>query len=196
MRKRQNGKCNVRNFWQVFSWVMSFDVPAFKVCIFASDFELEYINISSRHSNSNFAHHIIIHWSLSIRCKLNVYIVTHIKRETIYDKLIFFCKISKAKKVNRMRKIWVRISTTNIYYFIYSKIQNLKSLVKSQTLNADTSGLIPKRRNCLKYLTLHLPFCPPFRKKKYSNWMALLSTLKSTALDETIKCASKWFILT
>ena len=30
----------------------------------------------------------------------------------------------------------------------------LKSLVKTRTLNADTSGLIPKR-NRLKFLTLH-----------------------------------------
>ena len=51
-----------------FSSVMSSDVPAFKVLVFASDFdflnivELEYMNISSRHSNSNFAHYIVIYW--------------------------------------------------------------------------------------------------------------------------------------
>ena len=39
MRKRQNGECNVRNFWRLL-FGMSSDIPAFKVCIFASDFEV------------------------------------------------------------------------------------------------------------------------------------------------------------
>ena len=49
-----------------FFFGMSSDVPRFKVGVFASDlnFELEWMNISSRHSNSNFAYHIVIHWSL------------------------------------------------------------------------------------------------------------------------------------
>ena len=38
MRKRQNGKCNVRNFRQFF-FDMSFEVLEFKVCVFPSDFE-------------------------------------------------------------------------------------------------------------------------------------------------------------
>ena len=44
-------------------------------------------------------------------------------------------------------------------------------------------------------LTLHSPFYL-FIRKKYSNWMAILSTLESTTLDETIRCASKWLSLT
>ena len=38
MRKRQNSECNVENFRRFF-FGMSSDVPAFKVCIFASDFK-------------------------------------------------------------------------------------------------------------------------------------------------------------
>ena len=38
MRKVKNGECNVRNFRRVF-FGMSFDETAFKVYIFASDFE-------------------------------------------------------------------------------------------------------------------------------------------------------------
>ena len=38
MRKGQNGECNVRNFMMFFLG-MSSDVTAFKVRIFASDFE-------------------------------------------------------------------------------------------------------------------------------------------------------------
>ena len=37
-KKRQNGECNVRNFRRFFIG-MSSDVPAFKVHVFASDFE-------------------------------------------------------------------------------------------------------------------------------------------------------------
>ena len=36
----------------------------------------------------------------------------------------------------------------------------------------------------------------PSYQEKYSNWMAILSTLESSTLDEIIKCTSKWFILT
>ena len=36
--KRQNGECNVRNFRRFF-FGMSPDVPAFKICIFTSDFK-------------------------------------------------------------------------------------------------------------------------------------------------------------
>ena len=35
----------------------------------------------------------------------------------------------------------------------------------------------------------------PFYQKKYSNCMAILSTLEFSTLDETIRCASKWLIL-
>ena len=48
-----------------------------------------------------------------------------------------------------------------------------------------------KKGNCLKFLTLHSPFCLLIRKKKYSNGMAILSSLESTALKEAIRCASK-----
>ena len=37
------------------------------------------------------------------------------QRETIYDKLIFFCKIVKAMKVKRVSKIWVKMSIINIH---------------------------------------------------------------------------------
>ena len=36
----------------------------------------------------------------------------------------------------------------------------------------------------------------PSYQKNYSNWMAILITLKSTSLDETVKCIKEWFILT
>ena len=80
---------------------MSYDVPAFKVHVFASDF--------------NF-------W-----IEINEFIM----------------------------------STTNFHFTL---IQNSKSLVKTRTLYAGTSGLIP-RKNRLKFPTFHLPFAFLSEKK-------------------------------
>ena len=75
-------------------------------------------------------------------------------------------------KVKRVSKIWVRTSTTNIH--LLQSIQNKKQKTKTKTktkqkitrikkMNAGISGLIPKR-NRLKYLTMHSPFCCFIRK--------------------------------
>ena len=57
-----------------------------------------------------------------------------------------------------------------------------------------TSELIPKKTR-LKFLTLHSPFCFFLIKILKTN-LPFLSTLESISLDETIRCASKWFTLT
>ena len=49
--------------------------------------------------------------------------------------------------------------------YSFTPIQTLKLLVKMRTLDAGTPGLIPKR-NRLKFLTSHFPFCLFIRKKK------------------------------
>ena len=114
IRKWQNGECNVRNFRRFF-FGMSSDVPAFKVRVFASDFEC-LINISSRHSNSNFAHHIVIHWSLFKMWFESLLNSSH-QRETIYDKLIFFAKLVKQWK----SKVWAKFELEcTLLIFIYS----------------------------------------------------------------------------
>ena len=98
------------------------------------------------------------------------------------------CKIGEAIKVKRVSKIWVKMSTIDFIYFD----SKFKPLVKTQTLNAGTSGLIPKG-NRVKFLTLHLPFHLFIRK--ILKLIAILSTLESIPLDETIRSALKWFIL-
>ena len=48
-----------------------------------------------------------------------------------------------------------------------------------------------------KFVTLHSQFCLFIKKEnKQTNWMAILSTLESTILNETIRFTSKWFVLT
>ena len=73
MRKRQNGECNIRNFKR-FLFGMSPDIPAFKVRFLqvTLNFELE-VNyyISSRYSNSNFAHSFDIHRPTNIAKSIN-----------------------------------------------------------------------------------------------------------------------------
>ena len=129
----------------------------------------------------------------SSRCKLKVYIITNTKEKPSTINWFFSRKIGKPMKVKRVSKIWVRRSSTSIQFTL---IQNLKSLVKTWSLNAGTSRLMPKRNLNLKFLTLNSPFCLLIREKKYSTWVAILSTLESMTPDETITCAPKWFILT
>ena len=69
-------------------WVLMYRHSKFACLQVTLNFELEYMNIGSRHSNSNFAHHIVVHLSL-----FQVYIESlqnksH-QREPIFDKLIF-----------------------------------------------------------------------------------------------------------
>ena len=62
-QKRQNGECNVKQFTR-FLFGMRPDVPVFKVLVLTSDLVLnwsKYINISSRHCSSNFAHSFDFH---------------------------------------------------------------------------------------------------------------------------------------
>ena len=51
-----------------------------------------------------------------------------------------------------------------------------------------------QKKKSLKFLMLHRYFA--FFSSKYFNLIVILSTLKSTSLDENIRCASKWLILT
>ena len=136
------------------------------------------MNISNRHSNSNFAYQIVIHWSLF---KL---LIVHTK-EKPFTTNGYFSQNLLGNGVKRVSKIWDRI----YYLYSFTPIQNSKSFDKTQTLNAGTLGLIPET-NCLKFLTL------PFYQKKYSNWMAILSTFESTTFDKLIRCPLKCFILT
>ena len=64
----------VINFRRLF-FVISSDVPAFKIPVFASDFKfsIEIMNyIISRHSISNFARHVLLLIDHSPMCKLSV----------------------------------------------------------------------------------------------------------------------------
>ena len=140
-----------------FFFSMSSDVLAFKFHIFASDFEF-WIGVKTFQLKFCWPYCYPLINLQGVNWKLNI---SH-QMETIYDKLIIFCQIGKAIKVKRVSKIWVRMYATNIHLL---QFKILKLLINMWTLNASTSGLQP-RRNRLKYLTLHLPFCLLIRKKK------------------------------
>ena len=99
---------------------------------------------------------------------------------TTYDKSEFFLQnLYGITEVKKMSKIYVRMSTTNIHLFQFDcryirTCTNHKPTKISNTTN-----------------TILLPY-----QEKNSNWVAILSTIKSTARDETIRCSSKWFIST
>ena len=54
------------------------------------------MNISSRPSNSNFAHHFVIHWLLSNGANKNQHQDSY-QRETIYDEFVIFPKSVRQK---------------------------------------------------------------------------------------------------
>ena len=72
------------------------------------------MNISSKYFNSNFAHNIVIYWSL-FKMSNKVYITKHTKEKSSTIKLTLFCKIGKVMEVKRVGKIWIRMSTNDIY---------------------------------------------------------------------------------
>ena len=87
--------------------------PSFKVrgLQMTMNFSLVLVHISSRHSNLNFAHHFVIYWLFQNGTNRNQHQDPY-QRETVPDKFVFFFKIGKAKKGNRVSKIrvcmWVR----------------------------------------------------------------------------------------
>ena len=92
-------------------------------------------------------------------------------------------------------KIWFGMSTTNIHS-LQSRIQ---SHWRTADFDASTSELIPKK-NRPRLLTLRTgtPIYLFRMKNKQTNkqqTITILCTLESTSLDKTIRCASKWFIL-
>ena len=91
----------------VFCIELSLHLPSFKVrgLQMTINFALVQINISSRHSNLNFAHHFVIYWLLQM-ARENQHQETH-QRETIHDKFVFFAKLVRqnsqyGKQITRM----------------------------------------------------------------------------------------------
>ena len=78
-------------------WVLMYWHSKSPVLQVTVNFELKLMNISSSHSNSNFALHIVIHWSLfKVQIK-HLHNNSH-QRETIHDKLILFAKLVRQWK--------------------------------------------------------------------------------------------------
>ena len=157
MRKRQN-KHNARSlkrfffiryeFWYTGIQSLPFFFKWLWIWNWSKWILLVHVNITTQ----NFAHHIVILLSIdhSSRFKLKVYIITQHQRETTYDKFIFFARLVK----QWISKAWGKFeSECQLQIFIYSN-SKLKSLVKTRSLNAGTSGLISKRKR-LKFRTLH-----------------------------------------
>ena len=85
--------------------------PSFKVQGLQMNMNLALVYIRSRHSNLNFAHRFVIYWFFENGANKNQHQDSY-QRETVSDKFVFFFKIGKAKKINRVSKMsvcrWVR----------------------------------------------------------------------------------------
>ena len=97
-------------------WVLMYRNSKSAFLQLTMNFELELMNINSRHSNSNCAQHIVIHWSLFKVYIESLHYNSH-QRETIHDKLIFFSKLVRQWK----SKEWAKLELQCLpLIFIYS----------------------------------------------------------------------------
>ena len=106
------------------------------------------MNISCRHSNSNFAHSFDLHCLMI--CEKYI-----CRRWFLLCELWWRLSIYTLKNNNMVSKIWVGMSTTTIHWLQF-KIQS--HLQKRRLWMRVHHSLIPKK-NSLKFLTLHSPFC-------------------------------------
>ena len=91
-----------------------------------------------------------------------------------------FCKLSiyTLKSAQWITIWWAKFELKCLLLIFITPIQNSKSLAKMRTSNASKSY---QRKKHLKFLILHSPFF------FHTLYIAILSTLESTSLDETIR---------
>ena len=110
-------RCFLRFLYFTESSPPSFKIRSLQMTI---NLALEYVHISSRHSNLNFAQHFVIYWLFQNGANKNQHQDSY-QRETVLDKFVLFFKIGKAKKVNRESKIrvcmWVRYVLKEFFNF-------------------------------------------------------------------------------
>ena len=152
---------------------MSSDLPAIKVRVFANDLEFWILVVDIP---TQILHTILLPIDHSSRCKLKVYIIILTKEKPSTTNW-YFCKLVRRWKSKQWAKFELEQNSKFelecvLPIFIYSN-SNLKSLIKMRTSNAGTSGLIPKR-NRLKLLTLHSPFCLIIIKTTQTKWLSWL----------------------
>ena len=158
---------------------MSSNVPVFKVRIFASDFEF-WIAVNEYYIVVvDTLTQILLTILLSIdqfsRSKLKFHIITHTKEKSSTTNWYFFAKLVGQCKSKEWAKF--KFECLLLLICIYSN-----SKYKVTCKNVDF--------NC-RYIGTHTKEKPsrisniailPFYQEKYSNWMAILSTLESIIL--------------
>ena len=142
----------------------SWYTPAFKVRVFTND----WISWSRSKcilvvytNNSNFDHSFDFH-CLKLICDKYQF------AWFLFDVRFTPWRVINSWQYNMMSKIWIRMSTTNIYSLQF-KIQS--HLQKMWTLNISTSELIPKKQH--QFLTRHSAFLHFFHQKastKLPSW--------------------------
>ena len=88
-----------------------------------------WVHISSRHSNSNFAHHFVIYWLFQNGANKNQHQDSY-QRETVPDKFIFFSKLVRQKRMQNMCMYVSEICAEGIFVTFPWWLKNVKSRSK------------------------------------------------------------------
>ena len=121
--------------------LMNPDIPTFKVCVMTNklNFELEWMNISSKHSNSYFAH------SFGFYCFFNfAKSIDWLRMVSLWCELLFQLNLEVNGQWITITISWAKSELEcPLLIFIHF---NSKSFAQVKTLNAGTSELIWRRR--------------------------------------------------
>ena len=108
-------------------------------CIFTNDYKflismISVMNISSKHSNLNFAYNFCYFIDCSKMARIRINTRSRTEEKPYMVNLYFFCKIDKAKRVNRVSKIRVFILVRYVLkeFFVSFpwRLKNVKSRSK------------------------------------------------------------------
>ena len=111
--------------------------------------------------------------------------------KTIYEKLTFFPKLVRRWNSKEWAKCGLECL---LLIFTYSN-SKFKVTCKNEDFECQYIRTHTKEQpSKISYITFAI--WPFNQRKKYSNWLAILSTLEPTTLKETIRSASKWFTFT
>ena len=95
----------------VFCIELSLHLPSFiaRGLQMTINFALVLTNISSRHSNLNFAHHFVIYWLFQNGAKKNQHLESH-QIETIHDKFVICAKLRRQKSLKDEQNTCMNLS--------------------------------------------------------------------------------------
>ena len=142
------------------------------------------MNVSSRHYNSKFDHSFDFHCLANFAKKYQFVLYGFFSVWFLWKFSIYTLKI-----IN----VWQYGEQNLLLIFIYSN-SKFKVTCKNADIECPYIRTQTKEKPSINFQHYIRHFT--FPSQKCFNLIAILSTLESTSLDETIRCVSKWFIQT